>query len=165
VLRAWILAGGRSSRFGSDKAVYAVGGEPLVVRIAAVLRAAGVEPGLVAKAPRGLGLPERLESDVGFHPLHGVATALSDGDALVVPCDLADLDVDTVRRLLAAWSAAPGGVYARGQPLFGVFPAALAERARSFALAGRPVRAFVENLVEVDLGVLTNLNRPPSPGA
>lgn len=131
-------------------------GVPLVLRLAAVLREAGLEPALVARSPRGLGLPERLEPDGPRHPLWGVAAVLDEGDALFVPCDLVDLRADAVRALLAVG----GPCVARGQPLLGVYPAALAGRARALALEGAPVRRFVEGLPEVDVGPLANLNRP-----
>lgn len=164
-MNAWILAGGRSRRFGSDKALHPVDGRPLVLVLADRLAAAGLRPGVVGKSPRGLPLPERLEPEPGHHPLYGVAAALVDGPALVCPVDLIDLDVARVRRLLDAWDAHPGGVYAAGQPLLGVFPAHLAAPARAAADAGASVRSFVASLVPVDLGPLVNLNRPGGSGS
>jgi len=151
-----VLAGGSSPRFGSDKALHLVDGLPMALRIAEVLRAAGLEPGLVTKQPRGLGLPERYDVDPVDHPLVGVAAALDDGDALVVPCDLVDLRVEQVRALLLAGPPA----VAQGQPLFAVLPGAWAGRARALAQAGAAVRALVDGVPEVDLGPLRNLNRP-----
>lgn len=161
-MRGWILAGGASTRFGSDKAVWPMDGVPLSVRIAGVLSAAGLEPWLVARAPRGLGLPELLEPPGDLHPLRGVAHALAasaaagDALALVCPCDLVDLSVEQVALLVASAPAV-----ARGQPLFGVFPVELAARAAVLAEAGMPARALVEELPVVELGALGNLNRPP----
>src|SRR4051794_12212479 len=101
-MKAFILAGGLSLRFGSDKALHLVDGEPLVLRIAGVLRAADLEPWLVAREPRGVGLPELIEPDGPRHPLWGVAAALGQGeDVFITPCDLADLRVEQVRALLA----------------------------------------------------------------
>ncbi|MDP2314467.1 MAG: NTP transferase domain-containing protein [Pseudomonadota bacterium] len=154
-MKGYILAGGLSQRFGSDKARYLVDGEPLAVRIAAVLRAAGLDPWLVARAPRGLGLPELLEPDGPRHPLWGVAAALGEGsDAFVIPCDLVDVRVEQVRALSDA------GAIAAGQPLFGVYPARLRDRARAFAEAGGSVRAFVAELPVLDVGPIANLNQP-----
>ena len=48
-LPAYILAGGKSSRFGSDKARAQVGGEALVARIARLAREAGVSRGVVIR--------------------------------------------------------------------------------------------------------------------
>jgi molybdopterin-guanine dinucleotide biosynthesis protein A len=147
-----ILAGGRSSRFGSDKALFPVEGVPMAVRIADVLREAGLSPRLVSRAHRPLGLPELIEPDGPRHPLWGVAAALADGDAFFTPVDLVDLRVEQVRALLLARGRA------RGQPLLGFFPMAMREALRDAALAGRPVREVVS--AEVDVGEVANLNRP-----
>lgn len=161
MLNGWILAGGRARRFGSDKALYVVDGEPLVLRTARVLSEAGLLPGIVARAPRGLGLRERLEPPGEVHPLHGVACALETGPALVTPVDLVALEVAQVRRLLAAAADHPDGVYARGQPLLAVLPGHLGPLAAEAARRGDPVRAFVADLLAVDLGPLPNLNHRP----
>lgn len=129
----------------------------MALRIAEVLRAAGLVPGLVGKHPRALGLPELLDGEPGEHPLLGVAAALDQGDALVVPCDLVDLTLAQVRALLAAGIPA----VAKGQPLLAFLPGSWAARARALARAGAPVRALVAGVPEVDLGPLRNLNRPP----
>ena len=46
---AAILAGGRSRRMGTDKALVEFRGEPLIARPIAAARAAGLEPVAVAK--------------------------------------------------------------------------------------------------------------------
>ncbi len=160
MLNGWILTGGQSSRFGADKVLHRVDGTPLVHRLAGVLAAAGLRPGIVGKSPRPLDLPEILEPEAELHPLYGVARALAEGPGLVTPVDLVDLDVGQVRALLAAWTAFPGGVYARGQPLLLVLPGSAGVRAHAVASAGGSVRSFVEGLVEVDLGPIRNLNTP-----
>lgn len=152
--RGCILAGGRSSRFGSDKALYAVGGVPMAVRIAGVLAEAGLVPVLVARAPRSLGIAELIEPDGPRHPLWGVAFALSFGDAFFTPCDAVDLTADHVRALLGARAVSAD------QPLLGFLPASLGSRARRFAEEGLAVRAFAAELPTLDLGPITNLNSP-----
>lgn len=163
ITRGWILAGGRSTRFGSDKAVHRVDGVPMVVRLARVLQDAGLEPIVVAREARGLGLAERMEPDGPRHPLHGVASVLGEGDALFCPCDLPDLTAEQVRALLRA-AETLGPVVALGQPLLAVLPASLQPRAASLAAAGGRVRALVDGLPTVDLGPLVNLNRPDGAG-
>ncbi len=154
-MRGFILAGGLSRRFGADKALHPVDGRALALRIADVLRGAGLEPWLVSREPRPLGLPEVLEPEGPRHPLWGVAAALGEGDDVFVsPCDVVDVTVEQVRALLDARAVAAG------QPLLGVYPARLRDRAVAFATSGASVRAFVAGLPELDVGPVTNLNRP-----
>jgi molybdopterin-guanine dinucleotide biosynthesis protein A len=150
------LAGGRSRRFGSDKALFPVNGVPLARHLADVLADAGLEPWLVVREPRRLGVPELVEPAGPRHPLWGVAAALARGeDTFFTPCDLVDLRADQVRALLAARAVAVD------HPLLGVYPASLAEVARQVALAGGPVRPVVAGLPSCAIGPVTNLNRPP----
>lgn len=156
-VRGCVLAGGRSTRFGSDKALHPVDGVPMAVRVARVLAAAGLDPLLVVRHPLGLGLPELVEPDGPRHPLWGVAAALADGGAFFAPCDLVDLHVDQVRRLLAE------GAVATAQPLLGVYPPTFRDRALRAALAGERVQDAIAGLPTLDVGAVANLNRPPSP--
>jgi molybdenum cofactor guanylyltransferase len=151
---SWVLAGGLSRRFGRDKAMELVDGVPLVQRTIDTLRAAGLSPVVLARVTRGLSVPERIEPDGPRHPAWGLATVLVDGDAFITPCDLPELDVDTVRRLLDARAIA------LHQPLLGVWPAERAAAARATALAGGRIRALADGLPVVDVGPLRNLNRP-----
>lgn len=158
-MRGYVLAGGRSTRFGSDKALHVVAGVPLAVRTAEVLRAAGLDPWLVVREARDparlAGLPTLAEPDGPRHPLWGVATALALGEgAFFAPVDLVDLDPARVRALLDARAIATD------QPLLGVWPAAMAARAREAALRGDAVRSVAAALPAVDVGAFVNLNRP-----
>lgn len=74
----FVLAGGRSSRMGADKALVQLGGRPLVARALDLLREAGLtvsiaggKPELAAFAP----LVEDRQSGLG--PLSGVCSALA----------------------------------------------------------------------------------------
>jgi molybdopterin-guanine dinucleotide biosynthesis protein A len=155
-MTGYVLAGGLSRRFGSDKALFPIDGEPLAVRTARILAVAGLAPVLlVARTSRPLGLIELLEPDGPRHPLWGVAFALSKGeDAFFSPCDLPELSVEQVRALHLS------GSVALGQPLLGVLPVTRAADARAAALAGGSVRAFVAGLPVLDVGPVPNLNTP-----
>lgn len=149
-----MLAGGLSSRFGSDKALFPVHGQPAVLHLAQLFEAAGLLPVIVGREPRALGVSECLEPPwASRHPLFGVAAALGEGDALVCPCDLWDLQVGQLQKLLAG-----GYCVARGQPLLAVLPQAEAGRALLWAQAGRSVRSFMEGYPVVDVGELRNYN-------
>ncbi len=119
-----VLAGGRSRRFGSDKATAILDGASLIDRVVAAL--ALQTDGLVVcgRASTGIAsIPDRPHADLG--PLGGLAAALhhalDHGYDLVasVPCDTPVLPVDLITRL----APAPGFVAA--MPVIGVWPAAL----------------------------------------
>ncbi len=95
--RAYILAGGRSSRFGSDKARALISGRPLIARLATDLRGCGREAVAVAGeagAYDDLGVPTIADSRPGLGPLAGVESALRDGTerglerVVIVTCDM-----------------------------------------------------------------------------
>jgi molybdopterin-guanine dinucleotide biosynthesis protein A len=74
-----ILAGGRGTRIGSDKAMVTLGGRPLIQRPLDAARSAGLEAVVVAKRTTSLPpISERVltEPDQPTHPLCGVVAAL-----------------------------------------------------------------------------------------
>lgn len=111
-----ILAGGRSTRFGGEKAAARLGGLPLLAhahrRLAAHCRIIGVNAPRVSEAGRlaiGLGAPLVRDPPNAPHvPLTGIAAGLvwaqrEDEDLLAtLPCDMPLLPPDIVPRLLAA---------------------------------------------------------------
>lgn len=116
-----VLAGGRSSRFGSEKAIALMGGEPLVAHVAAALRPECVALAVNARPESGAAVWAR---DAGL-PLLSDPPALPDGpltgvlqglrwaahlgcEALATsPCDTPGLPGDLVARLAAAIGDAP----------------------------------------------------------
>lgn len=132
-LPVYILAGGRSSRFGRDKATALLAGEPLLARVAAL--AAPFAGRITAVAERAgkyeaLGLRTIADGVPGRGPLGGLLAALADAKAgwtLVLPCDLWLLRAEWVARLLAARRAGSRVVVFRGErwePLPGLYHAA-----------------------------------------
>jgi len=95
-----VLAGGRSRRFGRDKALVLVDGEPLVERVRGVARRVLGEVVVVGGAHQDIG-----DEEVDGGPLLAVVSAwrwAGRARALVVlACDLPTLDEATVRRLAA----------------------------------------------------------------
>lgn len=101
-----VLCGGRSSRFGSDKALAPFRSSTVGANVVAALRGAGVDPVAAIGGTAGseLGLPTVPDRRPGDGPLGGLATALlwaRTGWVVVVPCDLPLLRADHVVRLLA----------------------------------------------------------------
>jgi molybdopterin-guanine dinucleotide biosynthesis protein A len=91
---AYILAGGRSRRFGADKALASVGGEPLLAHIARTLEPAASRVTVVAdRVDKYVHLGLRTVADVepGCGPLGGLQRAWLDARGakriLVSACD------------------------------------------------------------------------------
>jgi len=108
-----VLAGGASSRMGTDKAFIEIDGEPMVVRAVGALHAGGAAPVLVVGGDQArlsaLGLDHVPDRYPGEGPLGGVITALAvrdplDGsgpDAVVtLPCDVKAPDPTAVRSVI-----------------------------------------------------------------
>jgi molybdopterin-guanine dinucleotide biosynthesis protein A len=89
----FVLAGGESSRMGRDKALLAIGGEPLVTRTAQLVESVAGEATVIGKPEvfRALGLRAASDDWPSAGPLGGIATALGVSKTpwnLVVACDL-----------------------------------------------------------------------------
>ncbi|MBB3226034.1 molybdopterin-guanine dinucleotide biosynthesis protein A [Luteibacter sp. Sphag1AF] len=95
-----LLAGGRSSRMGRDKALLAWRGKPLIEHMHDVLVAAGARQVVVSgNRPVWGGVPDDVP-DLG--PVGGIASAaaaLPDGDVLIVPVDMPRLRPGTLKAL------------------------------------------------------------------
>ena len=75
----FVLAGGQSSRMGSDKAILELAGEPLVVRALGILRNAGLQPAIAGSRSPLSGYAPVVEDAAyaqGMGPLSGICTAL-----------------------------------------------------------------------------------------
>jgi len=110
-----VLAGGRSSRMGRDKALLAIDGRTLLDRAIELLREAGATKVLVSGDRPG-GIPDMTP---GLGPVGGIASVLSqvdDGAFVVMPVDMPALDIDTLHVLLDAATEAPAAHF-DGHPL------------------------------------------------
>lgn len=158
-----VLAGGRSSRFGSDKALAIVDGRALLDH--AIMALAGqVEEVVVC----GRDWPPRASiADVpapGLGPLGGLCGALLEAarrgfDAvLCAPCDALQLPGDLVARLH------PGPAVARDQWTVGLWPASCGSELLARLTGGddRSIVAWVNasGARIVDCGPIGNINRP-----
>ena len=108
-LPLYILCGGRSSRFGSDKARAPLQGLPLILHAARLLSPVAGSVTAVAEVSdkyKDLGLRTIADREPHLGPLGGILTALDDvadeGWILVSSCDMVDLPVEGLTRLMAA---------------------------------------------------------------
>jgi molybdopterin-guanine dinucleotide biosynthesis protein A len=135
-----VLAGGQSSRFGSDKALAALGGQTLLARAVTSLEA---QCDSVIVVGRG-DLADRPRAGMG--PLGGINAALhhavSQGYTEVLTCgvDCGGLDSETRTQLV------PAPAYVADQPVIGLWPASAAPALDAFlaADAKHSMRAFAE---------------------
>ena len=186
-LTAAVLAGGRSLRMGIDKALLAVDGEPLVVRVVGVVRTVCTHTFVITNRPEtltGVGLPSDvviLADEVAYQgPLGGLATAMAAAEdewVLAVAADMPHLEPAVIRAL---WDVREGvdmvlPVGEKGpEPLLALYrveaclPAARAAlatgRRRIVALSAtlRVAELPLEALraVDPDLRSLLNVNTP-----
>ena len=140
-----VLAGGRSSRFGSDKALAELGGRSLLeIAVEALSRWCDTVVVVGREEAPAPTIPDRPRPGMG--PLGGIAAALrlarQDGfaEVLSVGVDSPGLPLDLVERLK------PAPAYLADQPVIGLWPAQ-ADAAVMAILEGdgrHSLRAFAE---------------------
>jgi len=100
----FVLAGGRSSRMGADKALVEFRGQPLVAHALGVLRGAGLDASIAgARTALGAFAPVVQDPDPGLGPLGGICAALASTAArwaVFLPVDLPLLPSALVWHLL-----------------------------------------------------------------
>lgn len=154
---AYILAGGRSSRFGSDKARAVLAGEPLLLRVARLLAPAASTVTAVADRPdryADLGLRTIADVHPGLGPLSGLHAALRDrhdGDWLLLcSCDAVLVRSEWLERLLAGRTLGAQAVAFRRdrwQPMPALYAGTiLADVERALAGSRRSLHALLDRL-------------------
>src|SRR5687767_5404322 len=146
-----LLTGGRSRRFGSDKARLPVEGVPNAQRLANVL-AAALDGPVFEVGPGHTTLPTAPEDQPGEGPLAAIAAgaralraAGHDGPAVVLACDLPFADEDLVRFLAGQPGTTVPVVDGRPQPLCARYDGpALAAAPRLVADGARAVNALLD---------------------
>jgi molybdopterin-guanine dinucleotide biosynthesis protein A len=148
MLSGLILAGGRSSRMGRDKATLKLpDGRTLLQRQADILRATGVtnlfvsvRPGSEIHLPGATLVPD-VTLDAG--PLAGIAAGLRAAPAglvLVLAVDMAEMQSAHLRQLLELATASRGVVpmlAGHYEPLAAIYPSTLASSAEAAVAAGQ----------------------------
>ncbi len=157
-LPLYILAGGRSSRFGSDKARALLDGTSLIVRIADALQPVASRVVVVADHSAkysDLGLHTIADQSEFVGPMRGLHTALthnrdqavilrdSQDWLLLCSCDLVDVHPDFVHQLMEARNRESTAVAFRNdagcwEPLFALYHRSLLDVINSSAAAALP---------------------------
>ena len=159
-----VIAGGRSRRFGSDKAEVMIGGKRLIeLSISGLLSQCGTLVVCGREEPGFTCLIDRPEPDLG--PLGGLNAALhhaAEGgfDAVLSSgCDIPNLPANLAEQL-----AGSGAAVAADQPVVGLWPARLAADLDAFLSdGGRSLYGFAEQVGATLVNVapaLRNINRP-----
>lgn len=172
-LTGLVLAGGRSSRMGQDKAVLRVGGRRLIDRAIATLAEICTEVIVAAGARTISDVGVRQVADSGADgPLAGIVAGLAVAKTdlvAVVAVDMPAMDsallVDLARRWAGDVAVVPrvGGV---AEPLHAVYAASWCDRLQAVLHAGErsPARVLADlGALVVDVeetGFARNLNRP-----
>lgn len=160
-----VLAGGRSSRFGSDKAAALLDGRPLLDHVIAAL--APQVDAVVVCGRRHAAVPSLIDRpgpDLG--PLGGLNAALHHAAAhgfelvLTAGCDMPGFGPNVVATLIGHQPAV-----LLGQQIVGLWPAALAPRLDHFLASAtdRSIRAWMRDVAanEVPFGsMMANVNSP-----
>ena len=170
---AAILAGGKSSRMGRDKAALPFGGETLLTYQARKLRALGVGELLLSGAseavPGAHVVPDLLPGRGPLGGLHACLSAASGEAVLVLSVDVPLVPASALAALIAAHAGGVtllehGGVT---EPLIGVYDASLAPEAGRLLLEGvGAVRLLAERAdfrtvaYDGDPALLLNCNTP-----
>lgn len=119
---AYILAGGKSSRFGSDKARAILDNEPLILHVRWLLEAFASSLTVIADKPdkyTDLGLRTIADLEPGLGPLAGLQTAINDLPQdqpwlLLCSCDAIIIKPQWLRQLLGARKEGIDAVAFRG---------------------------------------------------
>lgn len=159
---AVILAGGKSSRMGRDKAWLPLDGQPLLAHQLAIVRK--LNPAEVFISGRAdvnytsLGCPVLTDEIADTGPLAGIAAGLAASSAplvLVLAVDMPDMTSAVLRRLLGQCASEVGvvpRVNRRIEPLAAIYPKAAAPFAVDMLKRQlRAVRAFAERCRQAGL--------------
>jgi molybdopterin-guanine dinucleotide biosynthesis protein A len=170
-LPVYILAGGMSSRFGSDKARAELQGEPLLARLARLVEPVASSIAVVAKAEGGyadLGFRTIADTYQNAGPLAGIHAALSDQQessregseaewVLVLSCDLVEFKPGWCRLLSQHINQSRHAVafrHEKWEPLLGLYRVDLLESVESRLEKGHcSAQRFLDEIDAVAVGV------------
>ncbi|MBM4353801.1 MAG: molybdenum cofactor guanylyltransferase [Deltaproteobacteria bacterium] len=142
---AIVLAGGRSTRMGTDKSLLDLSGRPLIAHVVDQVRPQASRVLLSAPTCERfsfLGLPVALDRIAGAGPLAAVASALEDSTTdwnLVVPCDMPRVPARLVTQMFRMREGVDAVVPTSGrhfEPLFALYRKSCLPAMRKMVLGG-----------------------------
>ena len=113
-ISSFILAGGKSRRFGDNKALYSFRGKPLLIHATEKLEAHIRKPAIITKEPslyRHLDYPVMEDTIEQQNPLAGIYTGLLRSNTnwnFFLACDMPLITTRVIKRLLDAVDSSPG---------------------------------------------------------
>jgi molybdopterin-guanine dinucleotide biosynthesis protein A len=169
----WVLAGGKSTRMGSDKALLNLEGAPLILRATGAAAAVCSSVSLVGDPAKYglLGFPVVADEFAGCGPVAGIEAALHATSAdwnLILACDMPALDAPVLELLFTGEADCVLPQYPDGkvEPLCAVYHRRCHPHIRAALEKGvRKVTSALEGLAIRYLPVsseepFTNLNTP-----
>lgn len=171
-----ILAGGKSSRMGRDKALLEWGGQTLLERAVKIITPWVMNLYVVTNNPKDhqvVGAEVILDRDPFQGPLAALEIAFSrvkEGSIVVLACDLPGATSELIGRLVEMASLHPGKAivtkdHAGSQPLCAVYPVTAANEMRRILSEGRRsmqelINALQPNVEWYSVDELKNMNTP-----
>lgn len=173
-----ILAGGKSSRMGQDKAAMEVAGQRMIERLISEFQPVSQRVIVITNRPRAYRDVQAVVREdhpefKGEGPLAGILAGLTEagkGPCLVVACDLPFADIHTGMKMASVLqeNSAQAAVPSEGgriHPLFAAYDAGISGTIRELLTAGnRSVRALLETVhtvywkVEDETDAFLNMN-------
>ena len=177
IFQGIVLAGGKSSRFGDDKALARIDGRALIEIAVDLLDALGLNPVIIAHSERDysfLNRPIHFDRIPEQGPLGGLYTAaclFGSRSLVILSCDMPSVDPDALKLLLKAHDPSKKitlfSIDGQAQPFPGIYEADIAELLLDKIRGGRlSMRRFVHVGVSCtmlpvasDKHIFANINR------
>lgn len=131
-----ILAGGQSTRMGTDKALLPIIGRPLLYRLASQVAAFTQTVTIAIGTPQRESLYREALSDLAAHVhfvtdqfpgcgplsgLHAGLSAIEDGYVFIIACDMPQLSGPLWQQLLSRLDSGADVIHAAGQPFHAIY--------------------------------------------
>lgn len=183
-IHALILAGGQSTRMGTDKALLLIEGKPLLYRLASQTVAFAQTVTIAIDSPQRESLYRKALGDLvqqvnfvadefpGCGPLSGLhagLSAIADGYVFVIACDMPQVSAPLLQQLLSRIDSGADVIHTADQPFHALYQARIASQVKA-ALEAKDYRlmGLLNRLHTIELAplegdqstVFTNLNTP-----